>query len=380
MKLQVYAFVHNHSGPAMHAREFTKALAAVGADVSLKSHFQHSSNWITEPELQPLLDKPAYEKDITIILEDPASWWYHMPERREALIGSLVIEGTCAPYGWAHAAAQKSMTQIWVPSNHTKAAVFEAFDRFGFPGAKEKVFVIPHGYNPIYFHRQGRKHKFGHFDDYFTFLFVGGWSQGTRDRKGLDILYQAFLEEFAEDEPVRLVAKITNVYNSAGYNPVEELKKVHNGEGRGQVLLIGQDFASLDDLAALYRAGDVLVIPSKAEGFHMPGLEALACGTPVLSTTFGGQMDYLTPANSWLLQKGELIPATDANKPLYDWSLWRKPNVQELREALRFLYENRAEVEKKKEQAYESIKDWTWENAARKAIAAIESLNKPKSQ
>ena len=47
----------------------------------------------------------------------------------------------------------------------------------------------------------------------------------------------------------------------------------------GRVILIGR--TSDDELAALYSAADALVFPSREEGFGLPVIEALACGTPV---------------------------------------------------------------------------------------------------
>ncbi len=48
---------------------------------------------------------------------------------------------------------------------------------------------------------------------------------------------------------------------------------------KGHVLLTGR--VSDDELAALYSAADVLVLPSEEEGFGLTPHEALACGTPV---------------------------------------------------------------------------------------------------
>jgi glycosyl transferase family 1 len=54
------------------------------------------------------------------------------------------------------------------------------------------------------------------------------------------------------------------------------------------------DEISGDEMAALYRACDVLVHPYRGEGFGMPVLEAMACGLPVI-VTGGGPTDEFCP-------------------------------------------------------------------------------------
>ncbi len=47
-----------------------------------------------------------------------------------------------------------------------------------------------------------------------------------------------------------------------------------------------------DELARLYSLSDVFVSASWYEGFGLPQLEAMACGTPVVTTDSGGVRDY----------------------------------------------------------------------------------------
>ena len=63
--------------------------------------------------------------------------------------------------------------------------------------------------------------------------------------------------------------------------------RVVGPEGWGDVGVESLGYVPDDVLAALYRGAECLVFPSLYEGFGLPVLEAMACGTPVVTTNFG---------------------------------------------------------------------------------------------
>ncbi len=62
---------------------------------------------------------------------------------------------------------------------------------------------------------------------------------------------------------------------------------------------------STEVLAALYAAADVLVNPTMADNFPMTIIEAMACGTPVVTFDTGGCSEALTPDTGVVVRRGD---------------------------------------------------------------------------
>ncbi|NOT46371.1 MAG: glycosyltransferase family 4 protein, partial [Acidobacteria bacterium] len=54
-----------------------------------------------------------------------------------------------------------------------------------------------------------------------------------------------------------------------------------------------------EDLAYLYNAATLLVFPSLEEGFGLPAIEAMACGTPVAASSTGSLPEVLGPVGRY---------------------------------------------------------------------------------
>lgn len=63
---------------------------------------------------------------------------------------------------------------------------------------------------------------------------------------------------------------------------------------------------------AVYGGADVFVSANLAEGFSMTQLEAMACGTPVVTTDDGGSRDYIINGTNAVVVKREIKAIRDA--------------------------------------------------------------------
>ncbi len=117
-----------------------------------------------------------------------------------------------------------------------------------------------------------------------------------------------------------------------------------------QVRLIG--FVQDDDLPALYTAADVFAFPSLYEGFGIPILEAMACGTPVVTATTSSLPEVAGDA-------ALMVSPTD-EEALAD-ALWRALDDTALRDTLR-------------RRGFDQVRRFTWEAAAQQLLASYTEL------
>jgi len=125
-------------------------------------------------------------------------------------------------------------------------------------------------------------------------------------RQELD-LQKPYLLIVSTLEPRKNIPFLVDVYEALGdfdgdlviagmrgwkYEPI--LKWIQNSPRSAQIKQI--DFVSEEHLPALYAGAELFVFPSLYEGFGFPPLEAMACGTPVISSMAGSLPEILGDA------------------------------------------------------------------------------------
>jgi glycosyltransferase involved in cell wall biosynthesis len=154
--------------------------------------------------------------------------------------------------------------------------------------------------------------------------------------------------------------------------------KVARLREKGHRVVSCKGFCTEEELANLYRSVDVLCQPSRGEGFPTPLLEAMACGTPVITTSWSGGLDFVKPGCGILLREYQLV---DGRGRMYDYPsdagpTWlAEPDENELASALRRVEERRNLLASWSGSCVELASRWSWDRCAeslRDALDAIE--------
>lgn len=156
-------------------------------------------------------------------------------------------------------------------SEHSKRDIVRLF------GVREsKIKVVPNGVPDKYHHTQDRstiertRRKYGIPGDYI--LYVGNF----KPHKNVRCLVEAYngLSDLLKDTYYLVLCGRRDRFR----DEIEAWVKNLGLERR----VIFVDFVSEDDMPNLYSGAEVFVFPSLYEGFGLPPLEAMACGTPVI--------------------------------------------------------------------------------------------------
>jgi glycosyltransferase involved in cell wall biosynthesis len=106
------------------------------------------------------------------------------------------------------------------------------------------------------------------------------------------------------------------------------------------------------DLPGIYNGADLFVFPSLYEGFGLPVLEAMACGTPVITSNTSS------------------LPEVAGDAAL----LVDPYNVEEIAAAMRHVLEDSALANDLRERGLKHAKKFSWEKTARQTISVYEKV------
>lgn len=255
--------------------------------------------------------------------------------------------------------------QIWAPSGWAREILL------AHGVAPERVRVVESAINPDVFHPDASQRG-----DDFVFLSVGKYEK----RKSIDETVQAFEAEFPLAEYPRVQLRLKADFPLFPERVRELAQRLAHDP---RIRIVSGDFSDAQ-MAALYRSADAFVFPSKAEGFGLPLLEAIACGVPAITTNVSAQTAFLEKIPGLFAAVAyKPAPIDDAdyryfyaadygNEPFGSWAL---PAVESIRRAMREMYEHPREWRERARRASDVLRaSFSWDAVGRRALAEINAL------
>lgn len=251
-------------------------------------------------------------------------------------VGRVFWETDKLPLEFATGA--QMLDEIWTGSQFNADAIRKA-------GVTRPIYIIPEAIDTN--NTDFKPYIVPNKNDY-KFYSVFEWTE----RKNPQALLEAYWREFENTEGVSLTLK-TYVDNFQPgkkeeiNNRMKKLQKRLRLKKYAPVYL----FRQLMDRHQIYRfhkTFDCYVAPHRGEGWGIPQMEALLMANPIISTNCGGIHEYLTHLKDAYLLNYTFTQVNNTRNT--NWYTpdqnWAEVSVAELRQAMRWVFENQEQAKK----------------------------------
>lgn len=178
---------------------------------------------------------------------------------------------------------------------------------------EKSIFVVPHGvdgdlFNPMLpSDRKARRTEIGYSDEHIVFFSISTptWN------KGLDLIVKAFAETHKRYENVRLLLKDQRSLYGVGIqqliiNELSTIKDINLEKTLSSICVISSNL-TVSQLREAYGIADYYLSPYRAEGFNLPAIEAIACGTIPIVSRGGSTDDFCDQDNSLKIETRKIL-------------------------------------------------------------------------
>jgi autotransporter strand-loop-strand O-heptosyltransferase len=371
------------TGYANHTRDFFRGLSkhfplkfrnyTVGSNwQGLNDEPHNAENYLTDLDKQILHQQTYYndnnridgdmysqhgenfKHNVNLILMETHHYYFYDPYKGPK-IAYNVWESTRQPEGFFNKLLE--FDQIWVPSKWQRDCTIQQ-------GADpNKVKVVPEGVDVNTFYPEDPQTVLDYVDGRFKFILFGRWDY----RKSTKEIIETFLKEFTPEDPVDLIVSIDNLWGKDmdGFETTEERLK-HYGFNDERIKI--KHFPSREDYITYLKNGHVFLSCARSEGWNLPLIEAMACGTPSIYSAGSAQMEFAS-SKGLPVKIATHKPANVNSYARYTQSElpgeYPEPDFEDLARVMRDAFKNYTDHKKRAiEEAKLIHRDFNWNKVA----------------
>jgi glycosyltransferase involved in cell wall biosynthesis len=203
---------------------------------------------------------------------------------------------------------------------------------------------------------------FGLEEDAFVFLNSFDFNSFLA-RKNPFAVIDAFRRAFADDRSdVRLLIKTSN-----GHRQPDKFNELLSAVAGDRRILVRDEVIDRSHVQALQRCADAYVSLHRAEGFGLGLAECMRQGKPVVATAWSGNLEFMTPENSCLVDY-RLVPVGEGEYLYHVGQRWADPDIDHAASYMRRLADDRDFAARIGAQAALDIRDKLSPHAAAERI------------
>jgi glycosyltransferase involved in cell wall biosynthesis len=161
----------------------------------------------------------------------------------------------------------------------------------------------------------------------FTFDYYG-----TLERKNPAGVIRAFMSAFKPDDGAKLILKSTNESTD-----LPGRAALHDLAAQRPDIRFIEEYWGKAQMRALVAASDVYISLHRSEGLGLGIAEALSSGVEVMTTAYGGHLDFADDSNATLVDY-QLQPVGDKAQPYPADAWWAEPNIDNAAKHLRRIF------------------------------------------
>ena len=333
-----------------------------------KSILYQQTLWTTKPHRKDVKmyqsEDKEFKQDFNIVLSETNHHFYY-DKYDGPKIAYNVWESTLQPDEFFK--ELKKYDEVWVPSQWQKDCMVKQ----GYNS--ENIKIVPEGVDDKTFFPEEVEKLPLYNDSRFKFLLFGRWDY----RKSIKEVIESFLKTFDPSEPVDLLVSVDNPFGEQidGFKTTEERLKFF-GLDDPRIKII--HFPSREDYVKYLKTGHVFVSCARSEGWNLPLIEAMACGTPSIYSDCSAQLEFAKGKGHPVKIVGEK-PANQNSYARYTMSdlggNYYEPDFDHLSEVMRDVYSNYGTYkEKALLDSIEIRENFNWENIGKIGFEAAKSF------
>ena len=235
---------------------------------------------------------------------------------------------------------------------------------------KNKIDVVPEGVDPTIFHPFNS--NFFEQDEIFRFYMIGK----NEHRKGIKELLEGFKLAYNNEPNVKLFLKADNFWSDRNKktDKNKELLSLINDYNLTNVkLLTGK--LTLIEVSMIHACCNVFIFPTRAEGWGLPLIEAIASGSPVITNFYSGQTEYLQHIKDQIKMLDYSVSLINEEELISNVKFgaeWAISSIDSIASAMKSMQNDYSNFKGKSLLASEFIrKNFSWNNSADVAFKSL---------